>query len=50
MPDTEEKKTLLRSIRADLRLLAHLCLVPFIVVLKAMVAGLDQVIDELTKV
>lgn len=50
MPDTPVKKSILRLIREGLQKLLHILLIPFVAALKALIAGLTYIHDELARV
>lgn len=50
MTDTPEKKNILNSIHEAAQWCLHMGLVPVIALLKASIAGLQHIHDELTKI
>lgn len=49
MTDTPIKKSILQHLRAGLQWILHIVLIPVVAVLKAAIAGLQYLHDELAK-
>lgn len=50
MTDTEIKKSILRSIRDGIQWILHIFLIPVVAALKAGIAGLTYMHDEIAKI